>query len=48
MNYHEEQALKRRLAQGISLIGVIAGMLTIGPVETLCFLVWWGLVTREK
>ena len=48
MNYYQEEELKRRLCQGISLIGVIACMLTVGPVETLCLLVWWGLVTRKK
>ena len=48
MNYHQEQMLKTRLLQGVGLIGVLVGIATFGSIETLCILVWWGLVTREK
>mgnify|MGYP004382175605 CR=1 FL=1 len=47
MTYMQEEALKRRLAQGVSLVGVLLGIATFGAIETLCILVWWGLVTRE-
>jgi len=47
MNYHQEEMLKTRLLQGVSLVGVLAGIATFGAIETLCILAWWGLVMRE-
>ena len=48
MNYMQEEALKHRLVQGLSLVGMITSVIWIGPMETLCILVWWGLMARNN